>query len=140
MLIRCHKFVIPEEDGGGDLAYLFRDYSIDCHSARYKLFVPYALSMILVYPLGIPGIYFVLLWSKRSTLSDPIAMEREIANGFPTVGHLTFLVRAYTPDLYFFEVVECFRRLMVSLQCMLDLTKSSSSLLKENAQQEQQKK
>ena len=40
----------------------------------------------------------------RETLGDNEAMDREIANGYPTVGHLLFLVDAYKPSYFMFEV------------------------------------
>ena len=39
--------------------------------------------------------YFTLLFQKRDTLRDSAAMDRELANDFPTVDHLVFLVEAY---------------------------------------------
>ena len=54
--------------------------------------------------LGIPLMYFSMLFRKRETLCDPIAMDREVANNFPTVGSLVFLVESYKPEFWYFEV------------------------------------
>lgn len=35
-------------------SYLIADYSVDCHSARYKVHREYAMLMLFVYPLGVP--------------------------------------------------------------------------------------
>lgn len=58
--------------------------------------------------------YASLLWGNRHILRDPEAMDREAANSFPTVGHLKFLVEAYKPDKYWFEALECVRRLLLA--------------------------
>ena len=60
--------------------------------------------MILVYPIGIPLTYFVMLWQHRDTLSDPMAVDREETTGFPTIGHLQFLCSSYKCQFYNFEV------------------------------------
>ena len=117
------RFELPEADGGGTQRYLYKDYSVDCDSDRYSGFIAYAVIMILVYPIGarglavqniqgtpalirlpprstgIPVFYGALLFKSRETLRDSGAMGRELANGFPTVGHLMFLVEAYKRTL-----------------------------------------
>mmetsp|Transcript_10614 Transcript_10614/g.24708 ORF Transcript_10614/g.24708 Transcript_10614/m.24708 type:complete len:248 (+) Transcript_10614:4194-4937(+) len=71
-------------------------------------------SMIAVYPVGIPLLYSALLWAHRGTLVDPAAMIRERENSSPTIGHLNFLIDAYKPDHFYFEVFECVRRLLLA--------------------------
>ena len=41
-------------------------------------------------------------------------MEIEKAEGYPSVGHLTFLITSYTNSAFYFEVVECGRRLFLA--------------------------
>ena len=57
--------------------------------------------------------YFVALYRHRHTLSNPAALEQEARFGNPTIGHLTFLAKSYKPGFYFFEVLECVRRLLL---------------------------
>ena len=57
--------------------------------------------------------YFVALYRHRHTLSNPAALEQEARFGYPTIGHLTFLAKSYKPGFYFFEVLECVRRLLL---------------------------
>ena len=47
-------------------SYLKADYSVSCHSEEYKVYVAYATFMIFVYPVGIPVLYFILLWRNVS--------------------------------------------------------------------------
>ena len=46
------------DDGSEFLAV---DYSIDCHSTYHLLMKVYALVMILIYPIGVPVIYFIVI-------------------------------------------------------------------------------
>jgi hypothetical protein len=41
-------------------------------------------------------------------------MKYENKRGNPTVGHLTFLIESYKPELWYFEVIECGRRLLLA--------------------------
>ena len=34
------------------VSYLVRDYSLNCASSRYRIYVVYAVAMLFVYPLG----------------------------------------------------------------------------------------
>ena len=56
----------------------------------------YILALFLHYqdPVGIPSLYAVLLYRERGRLSDPVAMEKEEAKGFPKVGYVKFLISA----------------------------------------------
>ena len=95
-------------------SYLSKDLSIDCHSDRYHFYLFYTFAMILIYPVGIPLFYFVLLWQHRSILSDPAKVEEEEAGGNQHTGHLLFLTDPYLPAAYYFESLECVRRLLLA--------------------------
>jgi hypothetical protein len=94
---KCDSF--PEADGG-EQRYLFKDYSVDCNSYKYRATVLFVVLMIFVFPVGIPLMYLLLLRGHHSTLIDPEAMAWEEANDLPTIGHLEFLTVAYDPDMY----------------------------------------
>jgi hypothetical protein len=68
-----------------------------CTSQAY---IWYAVVMVLVYPIGIPSMYAVLLGSKRKVLGSSEAMDREASNDFPNVGHLRFLIDAYKVQIH----------------------------------------
>jgi len=97
----CTEFAEAED---GTESYLTVDLSVDCDSATYKSYFAYVMIMILVFPIGVPSTYVLLLWQQRATLSDPQAMDREMTHGYPTVGHVLFLTEAYKPQFYFWEV------------------------------------
>jgi len=70
--------------------------------------------MIFVYPIGIPLMYASLLFSKREILKNDLKMGEEAAQGYPKLGYLKFLVDAYKPQYYYFELVETARRLLLA--------------------------
>ncbi|GMI58414.1 hypothetical protein TeGR_g1540 [Tetraparma gracilis] len=61
-----NTFACDEFDDGSRL--LKGDLSIDCDSATHKFFEIYAMCMIVVYPVGIPAMYFVLLYKAKGLL------------------------------------------------------------------------
>jgi hypothetical protein len=52
----------------------------------------------------VPLVYIKLLFDQRGILRSPAARDREAANGYPTIGHLLFLVAAYKPEVLFLLV------------------------------------
>jgi hypothetical protein len=67
----CQNIDPDDASGSADSSdnyYMRADYSISCSSARYAYGRGYAISMIFVYPVGIPALYFYLLWSKRALI------------------------------------------------------------------------
>lgn len=89
--------------------YLRADYRIECNSARHEAFEIYAAFMILVYPVGIPLFYAVLLFIHSDVLRNDSAREENIL-----VRPTADLWDAYKPDRFYFEVVECSRRLLLA--------------------------
>jgi hypothetical protein len=108
---KCDEFEVPNEKSKRRLA---ADLSIDCDSTEYEHYFFFALLMILIYPIGIPALYYVMLRSHRDILRDPEAIAAEEAAGFPNVGHVNFLIEGYEPLFYYFEVLECLRRLLLA--------------------------
>jgi hypothetical protein len=75
-------------------------------------------------------LYATLLWQQRKILCDQEAMDRERVNGNHNIGHIRFLVESYRPTYFYFEVVECFRRLLLaSVIGIIASEKSSASSL-----------
>lgn len=89
--------------------YLRADYRIECNSTKHEALQVYAGFMILVYPVGIPLFYAALLFIHSDVLrNDKDREENELVR--PTAD----LWDAYKPDRFYFEVVECSRRLMLA--------------------------
>ena len=71
--------VDPDGVEGGDNRYLRADYSISCHSSRYKFARVWAVLMIFVYVLGLPGFYAYLLYCNRDEIrSRDVSGLREV--------------------------------------------------------------
>ena len=63
---------MKDEDFDGSACYLEVDYSIKCNTPAYRAWSGYAGLMILVFPIGIPLTYGILLWRHRKDLNpDP---------------------------------------------------------------------
>ena len=79
--------------------YLELDYSLDVQNPRYTQMKGYAVAMLLIYPLGIPALYFVLLFQERGILRKPIE-DRTTAES-EQVGYLDFLAASYKPAYWY---------------------------------------
>ena len=91
--------------------YLRSDYRIDCDSPKHKAFQIYAAFMLVAYPLGIPISFAFLLFRKRKTLvntslrnDDRDLLQQSTSN----------LWKPYKPSAFYYEVVECGRRVMLT--------------------------
>jgi hypothetical protein len=101
-------------------SYLRADYSIQCDTPKHKAYKVYASFMVIIYPLGIPALYAWLLWSNRqklsskndTVLSSPVRMSSRDTD--VSLRPTKFLWKSYTPQMYFWEVVECLRRLLLT--------------------------
>ncbi|GMI40505.1 hypothetical protein TrCOL_g10999 [Triparma columacea] len=120
----CHNF----DDA---TSFLKSDYSINCKDPAHNFYSLYATGMILVYPIGIPLMYFVLLWRKRDLLEAgqtvkeesmseekalKLALEERKMNEIedPTLKALSFLYGSYEPKFWWFEVFETLRKLALT--------------------------
>ena len=65
----------PREDA---LWTLNADVSVECYKPRYRGWSWYVVLMIMVYPIGVPLLYFVTLWRLRRLLNPKEAdLSRE---------------------------------------------------------------
>ncbi|CAN0089674.1 unnamed protein product [Ectocarpus fasciculatus] len=87
--------------------YLRADYRIRCTGAKHEAFKSYAGIMTIVYPVGIPLLYAVLLFQRRHVLTDADA-DKTIAQP------IAALWEPYRPARFYYEVVECGRRVMLT--------------------------
>lgn len=100
-------FACDELDDGR--SYLRADFRIDCNSSAHKRFQIYAAWMIVVYTLGIPLLYGILLLRKRQVLVDErVRQEDKVAKSMSNLWEL------YTPNRYYYELIECGRRIILA--------------------------
>jgi multisubunit Na+/H+ antiporter MnhG subunit len=98
-------------------SYLRADYSIECGTLEHKAYKVYAGFMVIIYPLGIPALYAWLLWSKRHKLSDnndESSVHMISKHDDNTLRSTRFLWKSYTARMYYWEVIECLRRLLLT--------------------------
>lgn len=100
----CDTDVLP---GKG---FLRSDYSVECFTLEHTLYRIYATIMIFVYPLGIPFLYFVLLYKNKKILSQENNERGDNSDVIP----FRFLWKDFKPSVYYYEVIECMRRILLT--------------------------
>ncbi|CAM9331267.1 unnamed protein product [Discosporangium mesarthrocarpum] len=78
---QCQDF----DDG---TSFLKTDYSISCNSQSYEIMKWYAVVMLVVFPVGIPVTFLLLLFMQRRSLNpEPSNPERgmEIRDANPSI-------------------------------------------------------
>lgn len=88
--------------------FLRVDYSTHCYTTEHRGYMVYAGFMCLVYPLGIPVAYLSFLYKARKGFKS----EEEATGTNATV--LRPLWQPYRRSVYYYEVVECFRRVTLA--------------------------
>eukprot|EP00752_Nemacystus_decipiens_P013054 g11547.t1 len=102
-------FACEELDDGKD--YLRSDYRIECDSPRHRGFKVYAGFMIVVYTVGIPAFYACLLFKDRGILRQE---ERKDRGSASRVSSTSDLWKPYKPSVFYYEVIECARRILLA--------------------------
>ena len=90
------------EDFDDGTRFLRADYSLACYGAEHGWVVSLAWVAIALYPLGVPLLYLALLLSARKAIltEQPTELSRS----------LTFLHQDYTPSMFWWELVEIFKK------------------------------
>lgn len=108
--------------------YLRANYTILCDSTKHRTLQVYAGLMFIVYPLGIPVFYSWLLLRNRSVLED----ENRRLNDTSVQSTLS-LWRPYKPLRFYYEVIECARRILLTGTALLakddDAAKIAAALM-----------
>jgi hypothetical protein len=84
--------------------YLRSDLSIECDAPAHKSAEAFAVLMVLVFPLGLPVLYFGMLWHHR---------DRLFGEDKASMSFLAFFYREYSPRFYYWEAIECIRKCIV---------------------------
>jgi len=64
---------------------------------------------------SIPAVYGTLLFKQRGVYNNQQALDHEIVIGSPHISHLIFLTLPYKNEFYYWELIECFRRLTLGV-------------------------
>ena len=89
------------DDKNHCISLLKADYSIECFTARHKLYWPIA-AVFTLYPLGFPLFMLPLVYKYRESKPD-----EEIAFGFQV------LFEKYKNKFWFWEITEMYRKLIL---------------------------
>ncbi|CAM9462638.1 unnamed protein product [Scytosiphon promiscuus] len=106
----CQDF----DDGS---SYLKADFRISCGSDKYSFIYGYAIAMAIIFPAGIPLTYLAVLYMGRERINpdpmDPqVSMEKRETDA--TIQKSKFLWGTYRPAVYYYEVWECVRKLLLT--------------------------
>lgn len=94
--------------------YLRADYSLTCTTSGHKAWMAYAVLMIVVYPVGIPTVFAWWLVSNRHDLSQVKVCAGDSSSAPDHLQPMRDLWEPYKPRRYFYEVVECGRRIVLT--------------------------
>lgn len=90
--------------------YLRADYRISCSSSKHRAMQVYAGLMIFVYPVGIPLVYAALLFWGRDALKIAAVWNMDESH----VQAAAQLSSPYRPGCFYYEVIECGRRVLLT--------------------------
>ncbi|CAM9642939.1 unnamed protein product, partial [Laminaria digitata] len=113
-------FVCDDLDDG--TSYLRADYSLVCSSDKHAAYLTYASIMVCVYPVGIPAFFAWWLGRNRRDLEKPAREDMVHLESF------SGLWAAYRPSCYYYEVVECFRRIALTGAAVFVLPNSAEQI------------
>lgn len=93
-------YICKDFDGQG---YLLADTRQQCYTDLWNLFTLASIPLILIYPIGIPAFFYLLLRTNKHALH-----EKNIQ------AQLGFLYSGYTSQCWWFELADTFHKLFVT--------------------------
>ena len=100
-----------------DRYYLTADYSVECYDSNWWTFGSLAIVGMFVYVIGIPLVQFIALWKNHAPLHESSALDQQahrlVKKQFGS------LYGSYTEECFYFELIDLFRRLMMTAGLIL---------------------
>ena len=93
-------YVCTDIDG---TSWLLTDLRVQCYTSQWKTYAFASLSLVLLYPIGIPTFFFALLRMNRSQLSEDRLKVQ-----------LGFLYAGYRSETWWFEIADCIQKLTLT--------------------------
>jgi hypothetical protein len=106
-----------------------KDLSISCSSSYYQFGRAWAAIMVLVYPVGLPLLYFYLLFKNKEVIKAREEINAIMKSAFVTARrqrkklktsgfnriteNISFIYAAYLPTAWYWEIVEVYKRLFL---------------------------
>ena len=97
--------------------YLIVDYNTNCEDEEYYSYITFCVIMCFIYPIGIPMLYFVLLYTNRDRINPRVgntAIALRTRSQDKSLQAIDFLYMYYRPEHWWFEVVEAIRRVFMT--------------------------
>ncbi|CAM9848157.1 unnamed protein product, partial [Laminaria digitata] len=91
-------------------SYLRADHSLECYTVTHNIFRAYAGILVVVFPFGIPFCYALVLFRGRAALRAGVSRDANT----PVLEICRELWAPYRPEVYYYEIVECLRRVLLS--------------------------
>ena len=92
--------------------YLTADYSLMCYEGRWWNYGGVAIAGMLLYVVGIPIVQFIILWKNRAHLYEDTSLDekahRQVKKQYGS------LYLHFKEDCYYYELVNMFRKLMMT--------------------------
>ena len=122
--LTCHKICTDKDDESCE-EYLKVDYAISCRGIKYNRLV-YVAYCCLGYVIILPVAAFLVIWKrKRSTkkTQNERGIDEDNCDDDGTAG-LRFLHESYSPNCWYWELVETFRKVTLTSGLILLGTES----------------
>ena len=104
-------FVCDPLDSG--ITYLRADYDLVCWTRTHYACMTYAGLMIVVYPVGIPAVFAWALFKNRDSIKS-VAETTKGTRVPPEAETIKDLWSPYKRSRYYYEVIECGRRIALT--------------------------
>jgi len=101
MMFNCRVFE-PLPDGS-PVRLLEADYDRDCETEGHTQMVGVGIIFVMIYPLGVPGLFCILLFKNRETINDSINIQK-----------YGFIFKDYGPVFFWWEIWDLVRKLTMS--------------------------
>lgn len=85
------------------VSYLAADFAVECTGSEYWIYAGSNFVFVILYPIGIPVVYFFLIRSIRHRLRDPHVI---LLYGF--------LYDAYQPECWYWEILDMLHKLLLT--------------------------
>ena len=100
----------PDDVDHDSQLYLHSDYSISCSSSRYKAARVYSMFMVVLYPIGIPFLFFSVLYYFR----NEIERRTDTSDRNQHFYLIEFLWFPFTPKFWYFEFIDIVYRVFMT--------------------------
>ena len=104
----CQAFGFDDDDDDGEVnltrSFLYADYAVECSGEDYEALRALATGFVVIWAVGVPALFLALLLSSRSTAVWAAPLWHAVG----------FLHSEYEPQLYFWELLELTRKLLLT--------------------------